>query len=256
MIVTIDVGNSNVVVVGYDENQTRIITLRVETKKERAKEYYRQILHKIKSQTKRTVEGVIIASVVPKLTMILLDIIEETFKVKPFNVKVSNIPEFVIKLDDPDELGADFIATAYGAIAKAKFPAVIADMGSATKLSVIDQNMQFAGGVIIPGVKISSEALVQFIPHLPEIELELPQDVIGHDTISAMQSGLLYGVIGSIEGIANRIEKQMGIKMHRILTGGFSNIVHQEMSDFEFEPFLLNDGLYYLYNEKKVHHER
>lgn len=256
MIVTIDIGNSNIVIVVYDDNQNRITELREETKKQRAKEYYRNLLQKIKLSVNQKVDGVIIASVVPKVTETVLELSQQVFKVKPYHVKVSNIPEFVIHLDNPDELGADFIATAYGVIAKGKYPAVIADMGSATKLSVISESKQFTGGVIIPGIEVSSHALVQFIPHLPKIELRLPKEVIGHDTISAMQSGLLYGVIGSIEGIANRIEKQARHKMYRFLTGGYANIVFHEMLEFDFEPYLLNDGLYYLYTEKKVTYER
>lgn len=256
MIVTIDIGNSNIVVVVYDKNQHRVVELREETKKDRAKEYYRRLLQRVKSDILGTVEGVIIASVVPKITSTILEISNQIFKVRPFNVTVSNIPEFVVHLDNPDELGADFIATAYGVIAKRKYPAVIADMGSATKLSVIDEKRQFSGGVIIPGVQVANEALVHFIPHLPEIELKLPKEVIGHDTISAMQSGLLYGVIGSLEGIANRIEKQAGHNMYRFLTGGYANIVFHEMPEFDFEPYLLNEGLYYLYTEKKVNYER
>jgi type III pantothenate kinase len=256
MIVTIDIGNSNIVVVVYDKKQHRVVELREETKKDRAKEYYRRLLQQVKSKIPEKVEGVIIASVVPKITNTVLEISSHIFKVKPFHVTVGNIPEFVVHLDNPDELGADFIATAYGVIAKKKYPAVIADMGSATKLSVIDENRQFSGGVIIPGVQVASEALVHFIPHLPEIELKLPKEVIGHDTISAMQSGLLYGVIGSLEGIANRIEKQVGHNMYRFLTGGYANIVFHEMPEFDFEPYLLNEGLYYLYTEKKVKYER
>lgn len=256
MIVTIDVGNSNIVIVVYDEQDNKIVELRRETKKENIEDYYTEMFNSIKKQTHETINGVIIASVVPSITKQLLALSETIFGVRPFEVKPSNIPEFVIHLDNPNELGADFIASAYGAISKNMIPAVIADMGSATKLSVIDKNNQFLGGVIIPGIQVASEALVQFIPHLPEITLQLPRDIIGHDTISSMQSGLLYGVIGSVEGITNRIEKQLNTKMHRILTGGYSNIVNEEMNDYQFEPYLVNDGLAYLFKKEIVKYER
>jgi type III pantothenate kinase len=256
MIVTIDVGNSNIVIVVYDDNDQKVIELREQTKKDNCNEYYANMFKSVENQITDKIEGVIIASVVPAITDQLLVLCETIFGVKPYDVKPSNVSEFVIHLDNPNELGADFIASAYGVISKNMVPAVIADMGSATKLSVIDTNNQFLGGVIIPGIQVSSEALVQFIPHLPKITLQLPKDIIGHDTISSMQSGVLYGVIGSVEGIANRIEKRLNKKMHRILTGGYSNIVHKEMQDYQFEPYLVNDGLLYLYRKKKVNHER
>jgi type III pantothenate kinase len=256
MIVTIDVGNSNIVIVVYNNNDQQVMKLREETKKENAKQYYEELFLRVKNGINDKIEGVIIASVVPLITMQLLDLCQTIFGIKPYNVKPSNIPEFVIHLDNPDELGADFIASAYGAISKNMIPAVIADMGSATKLSIIDDNRQFLGGVIIPGIQVASEALVQFIPHLPEITLQLPRDIIGHDTISSMQSGLLYGVVGSVEGITNRIEKKLNKKMHRILTGGYSNIVNEEMKEHQFEPTLVNDGLLYLFRKAKVNYER
>lgn len=255
MIVTIDIGNSNVVIVVYNNKGQILYQKREETEKSNIDQIYTTYFNDIKQNVHQSCEGVVLASVVPSVTMNVLKILENVFGVKPFNIKTTNVPEFKIHLDNPNELGADFIASAYGAIAKEKVPAIIADMGSATKLSIINENQQFLGGVIIPGIGISSQALTQFIPHLPEIKLELPQCIIGHDTISSMQSGLLYGVIGSVEGIAYRIEKQLGKKHHKILTGGFANIVHQSMKDFEFEPNLVNDGLYYLFKNKKVKHE-
>lgn len=256
MIITIDVGNSNIVVVVYNQNNQQVFKLREKTKKEDARSYYIDLFNHVKNSLNDKIEGVIIASVVPSITTLLLELCENIFEKETYNVKPSTIPEFIIHLDNPNELGADFIASAYGAIAKNMTPAVIADMGSATKLSVIDDNLHFLGGVIIPGIQVASKALVQFIPHLPEITLQLPKDIIGHDTISSMQSGLLYGVIGSVEGITNRIEKQLNKKLHRILTGGYSNIVANEMKAHIFEPTLINDGLVYLYRKGKVHYER
>lgn len=256
MIVTIDIGNSNIVIVVYNHDGEVVYQLRRDTIKSDIRNVYIEYFNEVNQNITKQCQGVIIASVVPSITQEVLSISEEVFNVKAYNVKTTTVPEFIIHLDNPDELGADFIASAYGAISKNKIPAVIADMGSATKLSVIDENKQFLGGVIIPGIGISSEALVQFIPHLPEIKLQLPYSIIGHDTISSMQSGLLYGVIGSVEGIAQRIEKQLNKKLYKILTGGYANIVYEKMEDFIFEPNLVNDGLFYLYKEKKVNYER
>lgn len=256
MIVTIDIGNSNIVIVVYNQTGEVTYQLRKDTKKKDIRNVYREYFYDIQQNTDKECEGVIVASVVPSITLEVLELVKEVFGKRAFNVKTTTVPEFKIHLDNPDELGADFIASAYGVISKKQIPAVIADMGSATKLSIIDENQQFLGGVIIPGIGISSEALVQFIPHLPEIKLQLPHSIIGHDTISSMQSGLLYGVIGSIEGMAQRIEKQLNKKLHKVLTGGYANIVYEKMEEFVFEPNLVNDGLFYIYKEKKVNYER
>lgn len=255
MVITIDVGNSNVVVVVYDNQGEIVYQLRDETVKNGSFEMFKQYLKRVQVALPSACQAVVLASVVPSITKHMKAAVVEVFDMPPLCVNVQNVPELKIHLDNPSELGADFIASAYGAIAKKMVPAIIADMGSATKLSVVGEDYQFLGGVIIPGIGISSAALVQFIPHLPAIELQLPQNIIGHDTISSMQSGLLYGVIGSIEGIARRIELQLKQPHYKILTGGYANIVHAQTEGFVFEPNLVNDGLYYLYKEKKVNYE-
>ena len=246
MLLTIDIGNSNIVVVVYDQNKNRLFDKRYETIKENVEAFYTQWIVQELWPLKQSVgiDRFIISSVVPKVTPDFLRLLPRLLEIDGVNLSLDLVPEFKVKLKQPNEIGADFIATSYGAFAKHKMPCVIADLGSATKLTALSQEYVFEGGVIIPGIKISRDALSSFIPHLPSIMIEVPKTVIGKDTIHAMESGLMYGHIDSVIGIAERMAKEMGQPAIKIVTGGFSNVVHPYMTDFVFEPFLLNDGLY------------
>lgn len=248
MLLTLDVGNSNLVAVGFDKDGNHLFENRLVTYKE---DGYDRFVEWFQSLCKpELVEDVIIASVVPSIQHQIIDAVIKIFKKEPILLTVDLVEDFVIHLKNKREIGADFIATAYGAKAKGVAPVIIADFGSATKVSVLNQDFQFMGGVIMPGLEVINDALVRFIPHLPKVELQFPNQVIGTDTVSAIQSGLLYGTIGSIEGIVKRVEEEMNTPMKKIVTGGLSNVLALQMPDYIFDPFLLNDGLYAIYQER------
>jgi type III pantothenate kinase len=246
MLLTIDIGNSNIVIVVYDENQNRCFDKRYETIKDNVEAFYTQWIVQELWPLKQSlgIDRFIISSVVPKVTPDFLRLLPKLLEIDGVNLSLDLVNDFVVKLGQPTDIGADFIATSYGAFAKFQMPCVIADLGSATKLSALSKEFVFEGGVIIPGIKISRDALSTFIPHLPTIAIEVPKTVIGKDTIHAMESGLMYGHIDAVIGIAERMAKELGHPTIKILTGGFSNVVYPFMTDFVFEPFLLNDGLY------------
>lgn len=253
MLLTIDVGNSNLVAVVYDKNRHRVFDERIVTQKQNVIAYYEEWLIRLLAQLEHlnAIEGVIFSSVVPSITDDIVSIIKDKTGFDPLIVSADLLEEFVIHLDERSHLGADFIATSYGAMADYPLPAIVADLGSATKISVLNAKGEFEGGVIVPGVGISVEALVGFIKHLPEIELKVPKKVIGKNTILAMQSGLLYGVIASVEGLADRIEDELGQPITRLLTGGYAKIVNAHMPKFVYDEFLLNNGLYEIYQKKR-----
>lgn len=246
MLLTIDIGNSNIVVVVYDDQKNRLFDGRYETVKENIEAYYTQwIVQELWPLKQRLgIDRFIISSVVPLVAPDFLSLLPKLLEIKGVNCTLDLVKNFQVKLQQPSDIGADFIATSYGAFCKYKMPCVIADLGSATKLSALSKESVFEGGVIIPGIKISRDALSRFIPHLPTIAIEVPNTVIGKDTIHAMESGLMYGHIDAVKGIAERMAIELGHPTTKILTGGFSNVVHQYLPEFEFEPFLLNDGLY------------
>ena len=253
MILTVDVGNSNLVAVIYDLNKQRIYDERLETQKENVVNYYKQWLDQLfsKKVDRETLTGVVLSSVVPAITNDLIHLLKEYTALDVYVVMASKLRDFKIHLKERDHIGADFIATSYGTMAKYPLPAIVADLGSATKISVINQHKEFRGGVIVPGIGISSDALVRFIPHLPAVDLTLPTHVIGSDTIEAMQSGVLYGAIATVEGLADKIEKELGLPVTRLITGGYAKIIYHAMPDFTYDEFLLSEGLYEIFVKEK-----
>lgn len=250
MLLTIDIGNSNIVIVIYDGQKKRLYDARYVTLKDDPTKNYEVWIREnlVPLKTTYQIDDFILSSVVPSVTQVFFELIQKLLGLDGLNCGLEHVREFVVKLKNPEELGADFMATSYGALAHTTCPVIIADMGSATKISALDVKGAFAGGIIMPGLKVSQDALNAFIPHLPHIPMEVPESVLGSDTITAMQAGMMYSNIEAIRGISNRIEAEFNVKCGRILTGGLSNLVHQALPEFDFEPYLLNDGLFEIYH--------
>lgn len=244
MILTIDVGNSNTVLIGYDNDEI-VYKKRMITEKKNVKEYY-DVMFDIKEH----VEHVILSCVVPAVFNVLIETVEELFECEVFVVNSETVPSLNILLENPKEIGADFIATSMGAMAKYDLPFIVADVGSATKLTYTDELGSFRGGAILPGLGVAMKALHDFIPHLPAVEIEMPAEPIGKSTSLAIQSGIMFGLIGQVEGIAERMEAQRGIKCVKIITGGYATLIKDHLDDFVYDPNLLNDGLYAIYKKE------
>lgn len=240
MILTVDVGNSNTVSRAYRNGQ-KGKEFRFDTVKEDAYAYY---VNEFKAMNLEQVDKIVVSCVVPRIENEIRKALFDVFGNQPLFINASTIKNFTIHLENPLEIGADFIATAFGAIANYPLPAIIADIGSATKLTVIDEDGSFKGGVILPGLGTSTDAMYRYIPHLPKVPLVLPETVIGTSTIGAIQSGFIYGLIAQIEALSDMLQDEMGVTCTKILTGGYANIIESVMADFVFDPDLLNDGLY------------
>lgn len=249
MILTIDIGNSNVFIVGYVQSKI-VFENRQETIKVDVVQYYLQYFEMIKSmcEHKDKVEGIVISCVVPLIEEAILSCVVEVFKIDPLMVSGDLVQSFESRLVRPQEIGADLLATTVAILEKKLYPACVVDIGTASKITVINEDGAFLGGVIAPGIGISSIALHKSIPHLPPIELKIPNSVIGVDTVTAIQSGVMFGLMGSIEGICHTIEMELNQPMRRVLTGGYANLIYSYMPSFEFMPNLLNDGLLIIYN--------
>jgi type III pantothenate kinase len=249
MLLTIDIGNSNIVCVVYSKEKERLYDARYETIKEEIESAYPDFVIKqiLPLKDRFNLEAFIVSSVVPSVDKVFFETLETYLNIKGLKCNVDVVPEFKILLNNPKELGADFIATSYGAMAKYNTPIIVADLGSATKLSAINAKGEFAGGIIMPGLRIAQDALNRFIPHLPLIPLVIPKSVLGIDTITAMQAGLMFSTIDSIIGIANRIENEFNQECTKILTGGLSILIKDDTNSFVYEPFLLNEGLFEIY---------
>lgn len=249
MILTIDVGNSNTVVIGYDNDEI-IYKKRMITEKKNVKEYYESMF-----DIKEEVQHVVLSCVVPAVFDVLIETMEEMFHCEVFVVNSETVPSLNILLENPLEIGSDFIATTMGAMDKYDLPFIVADVGSATKLTYTDETGSFRGGAILPGLGVSLKALHDFIPHLPSVDIKMPEKAIGNSTSGAIQSGIMYGLIGQIEGIAKRMESQRGKKCVKIITGGYASLIKDHLEDFVCEPNLLNDGLYAIYKKEFLENE-
>lgn len=245
MILTLDIGNTNIVLIQYDEQKNIIYKKRHITKKAECDVYYNKLL------TGFDATVVVVSCVVPAIESIVIDTLKKEYETV-INLNYDTLEDFVIKLDDPKAIGADFIATSIAAYEKYKSSVIVADVGSASKLTYTDENGNFHGGTIMPGLGTSVKALHSFIPHLPQVQLEIPDNVVGSNTIGAIQSGIMYGLISQVEGIADKIEKEKGSQAIKIITGGYAPLICEHLEDFIYEEDLVNDGLFYIYKRKHL----
>lgn len=249
MILVVDIGNTNILI-GVYQNEKLISTYRTLTDKRKSSDDYainmRIFLDKISSKV--NIRGAIISSVVPILTNTIKKAISSLFNIRPLIVSPKIKSGVLLKMDNPCEVGADLISVSVGAIKKYGYPSLIIDLGTATKIISIDNKGSFVGGVVMPGIKISMEALVGKTAQLPEVSLEAPKLVIGKNTFDSMKSGIVYGHISAIEGTIKRMEEELGYTTKHILTGGYAKVVRDHLdTDMIFDEFLILEGLLYIY---------
>ncbi len=242
MILTLDIGNSTIKSIVYDREDQVLYQHTSKTYKEADKQFYLEYFAEIEKALTVSISKIIMSSVVPKITETVYETLSEVFKLPVINVDTSLAKHLNIELDKPEELGADFIATAYAALERYQQPTIIVDLGSASKISVVDVDETFLGGIIQPGIELMVKTLHQEIPHLPKIDISYPENIIGHDTVSSINSGIVMGTWYGMVGITNQIEKQLARKCVRLLTGGLSNL-YKDKDDFIHLPDLVNEGL-------------
>ena len=154
-----------------------------------------------------------------------------------------------ILTDNPREVGADRIVNALGAFTKFGGPAIVVDVGTATTYDAVSDRGEFLGGVIAPGLAISGAALTEHTARLPRVELAVPRSVIGRNTVEAIQSGLVYGTAGEIDGVVERIQKEIG-PATVVITGGLAPVVLPECSTINHhEPWLTLEGLQIVFDK-------
>lgn len=256
MILALDIGNTNIVIGCIDREKTyfieRLSTVRTKTELEYAVDIKTVLdLYRIK---RFDIEGAIISSVVPQITNIVKlaaeKVLGEEAKVLVLGPGVKT--GLNIKMDNPGQLGADLVADAVAGIAEYPAPLIIIDMGTATTASVVDANKQYIGGMILPGVRVSLDALTQRASQLSGIGIEEPKRVIGKNTLECMKSGVLYSNAGALDGIIDRIEEELGEKTTVVATGGLAKkIVPFCKRDIILDEDLLLKGLLVIYEKNK-----
>lgn len=254
MILAVDVGNTNIVLGGLEGEhiafQTRLSTLMYKGEAEYAV-LFKNLLD-IYGVDPACVEGCIISSVVPPLNNVMKSVLQLLTGKQPLVVGPGVKTGLNVAGGDARSLGADLVVAAVAAIAKYPKPMIIIDMGTATTLSVIDENGSFRGGVIYPGVMVSFEALSRQTAQLPRISFEEPRQVININTVDSMQSGLIYGSAGMIDGLIDRISEEMGCEMTLVATGGMSaKIIPRCRHDIRLDDNLLLDGLRIIYEKNR-----
>lgn len=249
MILLIDVGNTNIVF-GISDGEKIINILRTETVKEADFDYI-PVLQDLLCRKEKIgkADGVMLSSVVPEVTVKLEKAIFEIYGIHAVSADAAAQQSLVIDIDSPDKLGMDLKADAAAALKKYPCPQLIFDLGTATTCSVLNEQGHYIGGAIMPGLKISLEALAASASQLPMIDYSLPiKEYIGKNTQDAMRVGMLFGHALMLEGFAREIQKKFTKPLHILLTGGLSRIVKKHITlECVCEPYLTLEGLLYLY---------
>ncbi|MDU1414651.1 MAG: type III pantothenate kinase [Clostridium sp.] len=256
MIFVLDVGNTNIVL-GIYKDKELIVEWRLSTDSGKTSDEYMIEVAQLFSFNKlceSDISGVIISSVVPNIMYSLEHMIRKFFNKKPIIVGPGVKTGINIKYDNPKEVGADRIVNAVAAYEMYKKPLVIIDFGTATTFCAVGSKGDYYGGTICPGIKISSEALFQRAAKLPRVELIKPKTVICKNTVSSMQAGIVYGYIGQVDYIVNKMKEEM-IQMGEeepvvVATGGLANLIAEGSTTIDkVEPFLTLEGLRIIYEK-------
>jgi type III pantothenate kinase len=235
VLLAIDVGNTNTVF-GLYKGDELLKTWRIATRRDHTKDEYAFLLREFFSMSGfelGAVDDVAIASVVPPTIHALERMSEGYFKRKPFIVGPGIKTGISISYDNPREVGADRIVNAVAAFERYKDGVVVVDFGTATTFDCISSKAEYLGGVIAPGIMISVEALFSKASKLPRVEVIHPKSVIGKNTVSSMQSGILFGYVGLVDGIVERIKREYATPPKVIATGGFSQLIAKESQTIE-----------------------
>ena len=250
MVLVCDLGNTNIVFGMYEDDKL-VYSFRLISSKLMGLDEYVAKLNNIISDKKidiNKINGGIMSSVMPSISKIIKDAIKEVFKIDVLVFCKGVKSGIAIKTDNPSEVGSDLIASCVGAVQKYGAPLLIIDLGTATKINVVDKSNNFIGCVIGPGVKLSNEALVDVAKHLPSITYEAPRNVIGKNTMDSMNSAAIYGNASMIDGMVKRIERELGYSLKKIATGGLQELVTPYCeTPFIVDQNILLYGLYKIY---------
>jgi type III pantothenate kinase len=247
MLLVVDAGNTNVVMAVHDGSGWRGIW-RIATEPQRTSDEYAVWLLSLLTHSglkREDIDLAVIGTVVPAALYHLRRLCRDWFEVEPLIARSSLDWGFEIRMDNPEEVGADRLLNALAGHRKYQGPLVVIDFGTATTFDVVDKDGAYLGGVIAPGINLSIEALHRAAARLPRIGIGRPQAVIGRSTIPAMQSGIFWGYVGMIEGLVARIRGEFdGGALKVIATGGLAPLLAEGTTIIErIDPDLTLDGL-------------
>lgn len=228
MLLAIDVGNTNIVY-GLFDGPKLVHQFRVETSRGRTADEYAVVLRQLLSMRNiaaSDVTAAIIASVVPAITEPMLDLVRRGFGFEAMVVGPGIKTGMSILYENPREVGADRIVNAVAAFERFKSSLIVVDFGTATTFDCVTAKGEYMGGVIAPGIQISADALFTRAAKLPRVEIARPPKVIGRNTQHSMQSGIVFGYVGLVDGLVDRIVEEMGLSSCAIIaTGGLARVI-------------------------------
>jgi type III pantothenate kinase len=250
MLLVVDLGNTNVVLGLYD-GEKLVQTFRVATVRSRTEDEYAVLLQQLlslRNLSARSVTAAIIASVVPQLTEVMLSAIRQAVGREPLLVGPGVKTGMPVLYDNPQDVGADRIVDAVAAYARFQSGVIIVDFGTATTFNCVSPKGEYLGGVIVPGVKVSLEGLMQSAAKLRPVELTAPPQVLGRNTTHAIQSGAIHGYAAMVDGLVEKLQQELGFPCRVIATGGLSSLIGKHTKRIEqLDPNLTLEGLRILY---------
>lgn len=247
MLMTSDIGNTNITL-GLFDNEALVEEFRLASDKDLSLEEYEVLLKSLFKDFK--VDGCIIGSVVEELNDKFARAVRNVFAIEPLFLTNKINTGVKIKTDFPDEVGADRIANAAGAYVLYNKPTIVVDFGTATSFDIVNQNGEFIGGVIAPGINLQMKVLNKFTSKLPRTDVAISSKAIGHNTTDAILSGVIRGTACMIDGLVAQCEEELGQKAVLVATGGYSGLIANYLKrPFDFiNPTLTLEGLRHLYN--------
>ncbi len=258
MNICIDVGNSTIGIGAFKENEL-IERMVINTDPRFTEDEFYQLFKRplaIVNSGKEKIDNVIFSSVVPQVNVPLLSALRKLVNIEPILIGPGTKTGLSIKVDNPLEIGNDLIADLVGAKEKYGYPSIIADLGTASKILVLDKTGTFISCLIMPGLTLSAESLSNKAALLPEVSLIAPKSVIAKNTLGAMNAGIVYGHADMILGLISRLENEIGYPCKHILTGGGATYIKEIVKDnFIYDKDLNLDGLNIIINKNSKEKE-
>jgi type III pantothenate kinase len=254
MLLAVDIGNTNVTLGVFEGEQLRATWRMATDINQMGDEYAAILLTLLAQQGLKTsdITEAAVCSVVPPLVGTFEDLLRRYFQVTPLVVRAGVKTGVRITYPNPREIGADRIVNAAAANHLYKGPVIVVDMGTGTTFDIVDGDGDFIGGVIAPGIGIAAQALYTRTAALPRVELVPPEKAIGTTTISAMQSGIVYGYIGLVEGLLRRVQSELKEKALVVATGGYAGLIADGTTLIdEVNPDITLIGLRLIYQMNK-----
>ena len=251
----LDVGNTNTVLGVFDRQELKY-QWRIKTDRHKTEDEFGMLIKSLFDHEGlhfEDMDGVIISSVVPPIMFALDRMSRYYFKKKPMIIGEGTVDHGLpMQYPNPEEIGADRIVNAVGAIGEYPLPLVIIDFGTATTYCYINEKGEYLGGAIAPGINISMEALYAKAAKLPKIEIKNPDHVIGQSTVEAMQSGVFYGYVGQVDEVVRRMKATSDQTPTVIATGGLASLIADQSSMVDqVDPYLTLKGLHKIYQRNK-----